>query len=182
MTTLARLAHLFEQVNERLGRIVSWLALALVMVQFTVVVMRYVFGVSSIIMQESLLYLHGMLFMLAAGYTFLHDGHVRVDIFYREAGPRRRALVDLIGALVFLAPFCITLWALSWPYVAASWAVREGSAETSGIAAVYLLKSIILLFTGLIALAGAARLMRCILTLAGHQPPPAAGADEEIIL
>lgn len=101
---MTRLTGFIDGLNERLGRVVSWLALLMVMIQFIVVIQRYVFGIGSIWMQESIVYMHGMLFMLAAGYTLLHNGHVRVDVFYREATPRRKALTDLFGSLFFLLP------------------------------------------------------------------------------
>ena len=78
----------------------------MVLLQFAVVVMRYVFGVGFIFMQEGVIYLHAALFMLGAGYTLLHGGHVRVDIFYRDAAPPRKALIDLLGVILFLVPVC----------------------------------------------------------------------------
>ena len=89
----------------------------MVLLQFIVVVMRYIFGAGFIAMQEGVIYLHATLFMVGAGYTLLHGGHVRVDIFYREARPRRRALVDLIGVILFLLPVCVIIGWSSWPYL-----------------------------------------------------------------
>ncbi|HER26644.1 MAG TPA: TRAP transporter small permease subunit [Rhodospirillales bacterium] len=126
----------------------------MVLMQFTVVVMRYIFGLGSIMMQESVVYLHGALFMLGAGYTLLHEGHVRVDIFYREASPRKKAMVDLFGSLLLLMPVCILITWYSFPYLKTSWSVLEGSRETSGIQGVYLLKSTLWAFTGLMMLQG----------------------------
>ena len=96
MNILGAVARAIDAVNERIGRGVAWFALLMVLLQFTVVVMRYVFGLGSIFMQEGVIYLHAALFLCGAGYTLLHGGHVRVDIFYRDASPRRKALVDLI--------------------------------------------------------------------------------------
>ena len=88
MTALARIAGWIDTLNEGIGRAVSWLALLMVLVQFIVVLQRYVFGIGSIFMQESIVYMHGTLFMLVAGYTLLHNGHVRVDVFYRTMKPQ----------------------------------------------------------------------------------------------
>ncbi len=143
-----------NRVNAAVGRCVAWVALILVAVQFVAVVQRYVFGIGWIWVEESIVYLHATLFMAGAAYTLLHEGHVRVDIFYREAGPRARAWVDLLGTLVFLWPVCLLIFVKAWPYVAISWANLERSAETSGIPAVFLLKSLILIFAGLIAVQG----------------------------
>ena len=144
----------------------------MVLVQFSAVVLRYVFGIGSIWMQESVIYMHAYLFMVGAGYTLLQGGHVRVDIFYREASPKRKALTDLIGVFVFLLPVCVTIWLFSWGYVARSWQVLEGSKETSGIQGVFLLKSAILVFTALVALQGISLAARSLLVLAGAKTPP----------
>ena len=100
------------------------------LVEFAVVVMRYVFGVGSVKMQESIVYMHATVFMVAAGYTLLHNGHVRCDIFYAEATPRA-ALIDLIGVLDLPAPDVRPDRLGGMAYVAAAWAVREGSQEGS---------------------------------------------------
>lgn len=179
MSGLARsIAASIDRLNRTVGRTVSWLALFMVLVQFTLVITRYVFGISEILVQESLIYAHGTLFMLAAGYTLLADGHVRVDIFYRGASPRRKAMADLFGVFFLLIPFCALIWIASWPYVEASWAVREGSRETSGIHAVYLLKSVILAFAALVSLQGISLAIKSALVLAGERPvdPPNDGA------
>lgn len=165
------LARFIDRVNGAIGRAVAWTALALVLVQFVVVVLRYVFGVSSIILQESLVYLFGTLFMLGAGYTLWRNGHVRVDVFYRDASPRRKAWVDALGVILFLWPMCAVLWVMAEPYVAGSWAVREGSRETSGIPAIYLLKTEILVFIGLMALQGLSLLIHSVATIAGERRP-----------
>ncbi|MEX0760630.1 MAG: TRAP transporter small permease subunit, partial [Tistlia sp.] len=148
-----------------------------VLVQFALVLMRYVFGVSSIMIQESLIYAHGILFMVVAGFTLMQGGHVRVDIFYREAPPRRKALVDLFGVCVMLIPVCLLIWAYSLPYVISAWQVFEGSRETSGIPGIFLLKTAMLVFVVLVVLQGIALALRSILVLAGlrEDAGPAAG-------
>ncbi len=171
MSGLARsIATSIDWLNRTVGRTVSWLALFMVLVQFTLVITRYVFGVSEILVQESLIYAHGTLFMLAAGYTLLVDGHVRVDIFYRGASPRKKAFADLFGVIFLLTPFCGLIWIVGLPYVEASWAVFEGSRETSGLHAVYLLKSVILAFTVLLFLQGVSLAIKSALVLAGEPP------------
>ncbi len=173
MGSLAAIARGIDGFNSGLGRLLAWLALAMVLVQFMVVVMRYVFGVGSIFMQESLLYMHSILFLLGSGYTLLHGGHVRVDIFYREAPARAKAWIDLLGVLVFLIPVCVIIFKVSYPYVEAAWAVREGSPETSGIQGVYLLKTTILIFCVLMIAQGISMALHSVLVLAGVEEPPA---------
>jgi TRAP-type mannitol/chloroaromatic compound transport system permease small subunit len=161
-----------DRVNGITGKAAAWMTLFMVLVQFTLVLMRYVFGTGSLFMQESLIYAHAIVFMAAAAWTLADDRHVRVDIFYSVASPRRQAAVDLFGVIVFLLPMCWLLWWVGYPYVARSWAVLEGSRETSGIPAIFLLKTLILLFTVTLALQGIALAVRSLLVLVGSGPPP----------
>ncbi|HEX5079452.1 MAG TPA: TRAP transporter small permease subunit, partial [Geminicoccaceae bacterium] len=130
-------------------------------------------------MQESIVYMHAIIFMVAGGYTLLHNGHVRCDIFYAAASPRRQALIDLVGVAVFLLPTCALIGWAAWPYVAQAWAVHEGSPEgTLGIRGVYLLKSVILVFAVLVALQGLAVAIHSTLRLAGFEAAAAAAPDD----
>lgn len=171
MNALTRLAGWIDTLNEHVGRVVSLLALLMVLVQFIVVLQRYVFGIGSIWMQESIVYMHGFLFMLVAGYTLLHNGHVRVDVFYRTMSPRAKAWVDLLGTIFLIWPLCYLIFTVSLPYVEASWAVREGSRETSGIQGVYILKSVILAFVVLLALQSLSLLIHALRILSGVEKP-----------
>lgn len=171
MASLARIAGLIDALNERVGRTLSWLTLLMVLVQFVVVLQRYVFGIGSIWAQESIVYMHGTMFMLVAGYTLLHNAHVRVDVFYRTAAPRTKARIDLLGTLFLLWPLCYLILHVSLPYVAASWGSFEGSRETSGIQGVYLLKSVIILFVVLLALQGLSTVIHALRILAGVEKP-----------
>jgi len=157
--------RVIDRINSTIGRGVAWAALALVAVQFTAVVLRYVFGIGWIWVEESIVYLHASVFMAGAAYTLLGDGHVRVDIFYREAGTETRAWVDLAGTVFFLWPVSLLIAIKGWPYVAASWAIFEGSPETSGIPAVFVLKSLILVFALTMLLQGASMAASAVMTL-----------------
>jgi TRAP-type mannitol/chloroaromatic compound transport system permease small subunit len=153
-------ADLIDRFNATIGRAVAWAVLFVVLVQFAVVVLRYAFGIGSIWLSESILYGNAVMFMLAAAWTLQQGGHVRVDVFYAEASPRRKALIDLVGALLLLLPFMLALIWLSLPYVARSWAILERSRETSGLPAVFLLKTLIPLFAVLLALQGVSQAIR----------------------
>ncbi|HUD86037.1 MAG TPA: TRAP transporter small permease subunit [Xanthobacteraceae bacterium] len=176
--TAEHVASAIDCAISAIGRAATWCCLYIVLAEFAVVVLRYAFGLGSIRLQESVLYAHAALFMLAAAWTLQVGGHVRVDIFYAQAKPRTRALIDLVGALVFLLPFAIVLAALSTPYVARSWAILEGSRETSGLPFVYLLKTLIPLFAVLIGLQGVAQAIRAVLILTLTQPSPARGGGQ----
>ncbi len=165
-SSLATIADLIDRLVAAVGRTVMWLSLAIVLLQFAVVVMRYVFGIGSIALSESVLYGHAAMFMLAAAWTLREDGHVRVDVFYASASPRSRALVDLVGALLLLLPFMAVILWFALPYAARSWAILERSREAGGLPFVYLLKTLIPVFAVLLALAGIAQAIRAGLTLA----------------
>ena len=162
---LTRLVKTIERLTTAVGRAASWCALAIVLIGFAVVLMRYVLGLGSIWLQESILYAHAALFLLTAAWTLKEGGHVRVDVFYASASPRTKALVDLCGALFLLLPFAIVLIYVSIPYVARSWAILERSRETSGLPLVFLLKTLIPLFALLLALQGVAQAIRAVVTL-----------------
>jgi TRAP-type mannitol/chloroaromatic compound transport system permease small subunit len=161
-----------DATNERIGRAVSWLTLFMVLIQMAVVVLRYVFGVGWVALQESIVYMHGAVFLIAAGYTLLHDSHVRIDIFYRSASDRGKASVNLLGAVFLLLPMTCAVFWITWPYATRSWAVFETSPEGSGIPAVFLLKSVILVYAVLLAMQGIALALRSAMILAAAPPPP----------
>lgn len=157
---MTALADRIDRLTAAIGRAVAWLILAVVLLQFVLVVARYLFGVGSIWLSETVIYAHAALFMLAAAWTLRAGGHVRVDIFYAEASARTKALVDLLGSVLLLLPFMLVLIWLSVPYAARSWAVLEHSQEASGLPLVFVLKSLIPLFALLMALQGAAQAIR----------------------
>ncbi len=154
-----------------IGGSVAWLTLLIVLVTFFVVVCRYAFNLGWIWLQESIVYLHAAVFMLAAAWALQRDEHVRVDIFYRGKSPVHQAWVNLLGTVFFLLPFCGFLIWISWNYVATSWVIQEGSREASGLPWVYWLKSLILVMPALLAVQGAVLLFRSFKTLRSSAPP-----------
>ena len=162
---LQRVRLWIDCLNTAVGFVTAWLALFMVLMQFTVVIMRYVFAYGSIQMQESIWYMHGLLFMFGAGYTLLHDGHVRLDVFYQRFTKRRKALTDLLGSLLLLLPLCIGTGYLSWSFVLHSWEVTEGSTETSGLPLIYLYKTVILVFALLVGAQSISLALRSAVTL-----------------
>lgn len=154
-------------INEWAGRAVAWLTVLMVIITFSVVVLRYGFDLGSIAMQESVIYLHALNFMLGAAYTLKHDAHVRVDIFYQRMGPRGQAWVDLVGTLLLLLPMCGFIFWSSWEYVTAAWDVRETSSEAGGLPFVYLLKSTLLLMPTLLIVQAGVIIMTSVRILQG---------------
>lgn len=172
---LLRLARLIGAGNARLGRLCAWLTLFLVLGTAIVVVLRYGFGIGAIALQEAVMYAHALVFMGAAAWALQRGAHVRVDIFYQRFPPRRQALVDGLGHLLFLLPVCLFLGWNSWDYVTNAWATREGSPESGGLRFVYLQKTIILLLVASLALQALADLIALGYRLSGRLP-----ADAEV--
>ena len=156
-----------EKFTEVTGRFISWATVTMVILVVLVVITRYFLGLGSIALQESVTYLHCLVFMMGFAFTLKHDGHVRVDIFYRGFSPRFKAIVNLIGGLLFLIPFCLLIFFISWDYVLASWVIRETSAENNGLPFIYLLKTLMLLMPVTLLLQGIAEILRSGLILSG---------------
>jgi len=170
-----------DRLSDTLGRLLAVAAIGIMLLTFLVVVMRYGFSaselrignlaISAIALQESVMYLHAILFMLASAWTLKHNGHVRVDVFYRNFSPRRRALVDLTGTLGLLFPMCGFILYTSLDFVSFSWQIQERSGEAEGLPYVYLLKSLIPLMCGLLLLQGLTEVVRNIAILSGRLTP-----------
>jgi len=152
------------------GRTVSWLSLLLVLVTFIVVVLRYVFDIGSIALQETTTYFHATIFLIGMAYTMQQDAHVRVDIFYAHFSRQTKAWIDLFGAMFLLLPFMLFISWISWQYIADSWSVLEGSREAGGLPGVFLLKSLILFMSGLLSLQALTQVARNIETILNDVP------------
>ena len=160
------------------GRTVSWLTLLMVLLTFAIVILRYGMNQGWIWLQESVTYLHALVFMTAAAWAFQTDDHVRVDIFYRDRSGRHKAWVNLIGTLIFLVPFSIFLIVIGWDYVAASWLTKEGSREAGGLPLVYLLKSLILIMPALLLIQSFSVVRACIFTLGSDRSRESVPSEE----
>lgn len=152
-------------MTDFLGRAVSWLTAFMVVTVLVVVVTRYFLQIGSIALQESVTYLHATVFLLGIAYTLKQGGHVRVDIFYRQFSPRRKALVDFCGGIFFLIPVSVLIFYSSWDYVMASWAIGETSAENNGLPFIYLLKTLMILMPATLLLQGVAEILKSLLVL-----------------
>jgi TRAP-type mannitol/chloroaromatic compound transport system permease small subunit len=172
-----RFANGLDRLNEGLGQAVSWLSLMMVLVTVAVVVLRYVFGMGWIWLQETVTFMHATLFLVGAAYTLKHEGHVRVDIIYRKFSVRGRAWVDLLGTLTLLLPVCLFILYISWDYVVQSWSLYEGSREVGGLEGVFLLKTLILVMALLLILQGLSLAIRCLGVILGWPDTPTERKD-----
>lgn len=160
---MEKLARSIDMFNTGVANLVRWLALFMVLVQFSIVVGRYAFGLNSIAVQESVLYMHATLFMLGAGYTLLVDKHVRVDVFYAKVSPKTQRRIDIFGHAVLLLPSMAALLYWSWSSVRNSWKILEGPLSVGGIEAVFLMKTLIPAFCVLVMLQSVSLLIQLIL-------------------
>ncbi|MCG8425497.1 MAG: TRAP transporter small permease subunit [Proteobacteria bacterium] len=179
-TALQWIEKIAAGINEWIGRAVSWLTLVMALVTFVIIVLRKALSMGWIWMQDSVLYLHSVVFLIGAGFTLKRGGHVRVDVLYGRLGPKRRALVNLFGTVFLLMPMCWLIYDRGLPYVEASWQVRERSQEAGGLDGVYLLKTTILVYAGLLVLQGLAVVIDSLLILSGKRQADPEGEEAEL--
>ena len=156
---LKNLSSTISYINKIAGFICAILVVLMSLNVFLVVVLRYLFGISFIWMQETYVWMHAYIFMLGAGYTYLNDDHVRIDIIYRSSSKLYKALVDSIGIIFLLFPFLYIIWNFSYPFVYKSWQMNEISREAGGLSMLYLLKLAILLFVALLSIQAIAKII-----------------------
>ncbi len=166
------LVRLVDGLNTLLAQSIKWLALTMVLMVSGLVIMRYVFGISAIKAQESVIYMHAFLFLLAAPAALLTDTHVRVDVFYEKLSIKGRAIINLVGTFFLLMPVCILIFKLGGAYAARAWVIFEGSPESDGIQAVFLLKTAIPVFAMFMMLQGSAMAARAAMVLSGKAMTP----------
>lgn len=159
---MTKIAATIEVIINQIGRAVAWLVLLMVLGEFIIVALRYLFQLNWIWFQESISYMHASVFLLAAAYSLQHNEHVRIDIFYRDMMAKKKAWVNLLGTVFFLLPTCVVIIWMSWDYVQASWQIWEGSRETGGLPGVFLLKTLLIIFPGLLILQGLVLLIRSV--------------------
>lgn len=160
-----RLLRGLDAINQWLARPVFWLTLLMVLTTCAVVLMRRLLGMGSVALQEAVIYMHAAMFLLGTASALRAGALVRVDIFYRRFSATARAWVDALGTLVFLLPFCVFVFWISWDFVVRAWVIAERSSDAGGLAYVYLLKSLIPVFALSLALQALAELVRatCVL-------------------
>lgn len=143
-----------NNLNEWIGKTISWLTLFMVGMTFTIVVFRYVFDAGWIWLQESVSYMHASVFMLGMSYTLKHNKHVRVDIIYQRCSNKTQAWIDCLGTVLLLIPVGIFIIWSSWEYVMEAWRIQESSRNSNGLPAVYVLKTNIIIMASLLILQG----------------------------
>lgn len=172
VNTLRWLVRILDGISEHVGRTVSWLTVFMVLVVTLIVIMRYIFSIGFIWMQEIYVWAHGIVFMLGAGYTFLYDGHVRIDVFYRTASQTYKDIVNIVGCVIFVLPVCWVIFDKSIGYITRSYGVMETSAEAGGMPFLFMLKGMLWGFSILLSLQAVSLIVRSSLSIAGHKVEP----------
>jgi TRAP-type mannitol/chloroaromatic compound transport system permease small subunit len=144
---LHNLTVVIDKISELTGKISSWFVVLMVLITCLVVIMRYILGLGSVLLQDIVLYLHASLFLLGASFAFKRDSHVRVDIFYRDLSNKNKSVINLVGNLVLLQPLCLVIFLYSWGFVEFSWQIMESSPEPDGLPFVYIQKTLLLLMS-----------------------------------
>ena len=171
MNVLKTFTRGIDGLNEWVGRGVAWVTLALVLVIFVDVVMRYLFNTSYVFTQELEWHLFGFIFLIGAGYTLLHDGHVRVDIIYQRLGFKGQAWINLMGVIVFLIPGCLMIIITSFKFVLTSFLILEGSPDPGGIPFRFIVKGFIPAGFSLLLLQGLSLGVHSLLQILGVETP-----------
>ena len=171
MSALAKISRIIDKINSYIGNLCAIFAFLMVIVVFTVVVLRYGFNIGFIWMQEVYVWLHSFVFMLGAGFTYLANEHVRIDVFYRGASKKYKATVDLLGNVILLLPFLYIIWKYSYPFVYRSFLMGEVSREAGGMPALFILKSAILWFCLVLFLQVISNICKSLLTLSNNSSP-----------
>ena len=179
MNALLALARAIDALTERVGRVAIWLVLIATLISAGNALARYLLGESSNAWLEIQWYLFGAMFLLAAGYTLKHNGHVRIDILYNRFGPRGQAWIDLAGGLLFLLPMAGLLAWLAWPMFVDAWVSHEMSPDAGGLVR-WPVKLLLPAGFALLALQGVAEIIKRIGVLSGHLVLPREAPEEEV--
>ena len=146
MNSLNKVSKIINNLNIKIGRLFSWLLLLMVLLTCLIVVLRYLFNIGFIWMQELVRFFYAAVFLICAAYTLAEDAHVRVDIFYSKLSLKKKCIVNILGTLIFLMPVCYITFYYSYSYVINSWSQLEGSLEERGLHAVFIMKTFIWIF------------------------------------
>ena len=166
---MKNLSSFLNIVNRYAGYLCAFLVVLMVVNVFLVVILRYLFGISFIWMQETYVWMHAYIFMVGAGFTYLNDDHVRIDIIYRNSSKLYKAIVDLVGNIFLLLPFLYIIWSYSFPFVLKSWQMNEVSREAGGLTMIYLLKLAILIFAFLLFIQVVSKIINNFLNLNSNE-------------
>lgn len=159
---MTKIIKFIDWIGEKTGVLVSWIVVILAVIMGGDVILRYIFKFTYVWMIEVEIYLFGMLFLLASGYTFKYDKHVRVDVFYAKLSEKRKAWIDFLGGVGLLIPWCYVVIVTSWYYGVSSFMIGEKSPQPGGLPALYVIKFCITLGFTFLLLQGISHILKLI--------------------
>ncbi len=166
MFLFKKIIQICDAINEWIGKvIVSFAVVFFVLIIFCNVILRYFFNTSFVALAELEWHVFAFIFLIGAGYTLLHNGHVRVDIFYSMMSPKGKAWVDVIGVLIFLVPSCYVVLTTAIPWVIVSYQIGEVSLDTGGLPARFLIKAALPIGYFLILIQGVSLFLKSLFVL-----------------
>lgn len=184
MQQLLRLSRAIDALNEHVGRLTYWLILAAVLISAGNAVVRYTINMSSNAWLEIQWYLFSLVFLFCAGYTLLHNQHVRIDVISGQLSRRARAWIDIFGTVFFLMPMAIAIMWLSWPVFLDAYRSGEVSTNAGGLT-VWPARLMLPVGFFLLILQGLSELIKRVAFLRGLIPDPTekdeGPTDEELL-
>ena len=165
MNNSKKIIFIIEKITLKVGTTVAWLVLFMTLTAFSVALLRYFFNLGFVWMQESYIWMHGLIFLLGSSYTLLDDKHVRIDIFYSKFNENYKAYINIFFSFLFIFPFIFVISKYSFPYILKSWISFEKSREAGGLHFLYLYKTSIIFFCFLLFIQTIALILRCILVI-----------------
>lgn len=169
-----RFSQAIDNVIKKIGSVISWFWIALIVVICVNVFMKNALGQGSVRFEEIQWHIYSALFLLGLSYTMTFDDHVRVDLLHENFNLRTKAWVEVVGIIVFLLPFLIMLLYFTWPFVIKAFTDGERSSSPAGLAYYWIIKSTLVIGLALLLATSISRLQRCIAFLMNDNPRPPA--------
>lgn len=171
MESLYKLEHLINKISGVTGWLAGWLCILMIGVVFIDVITRYFFHGGSIAMQELEWHLFAAVFLLGAAYVVREDANVRVDIIYARLQPRRKAIIDICGYVIFVIPMCTLILYSSWDFVSYSYQLQEVSSDPGGLPYRFAFKALLPIGYGLVLIQSLAEILHNIRLLTSKHNP-----------
>jgi TRAP-type mannitol/chloroaromatic compound transport system permease small subunit len=165
------LTRALDRIVLCIGEVFHWIWIVLLVVIIVNVVLRYAFSQGMIELEELQWYLYGTGWLMGLSYTFVHDGHVRVDVLHDTLSYRNKLRFELFGLLVLFLPFVLFVIYCALPFVELSWTTNERSTSANGLPARWLVKGFLLLGFIFLAMTGVSRLIKVVMSMAQGTPP-----------
>lgn len=167
MEQLLKFTDALNSFVDRVGRLAAWLAVAMMIVILSDVILRRYFVISSTKLQDLEWHLHGGLFLLTLGFGYLRGAHVRIELVWERFSMRSKVIIEALGCLLFLLPYCAAILKFGFDYANMSFESQEISASGTGLGMRWIIKFVLVAGFGLLAMAGVATVIRALIFIFG---------------